>query len=70
MERFCEGLKLHIQLEVCEEKTRKLEAATKIVLNVDIAPKGAGLLTGRSSDPNMGNSSGPTLREMGNLELN
>ena len=64
VDRFCQGLKPQIRLEVMKYGARTMSDASRIALNVDSALFGAGMLR---FQPRQG-SFGPTPMDIGNLE--
>ena len=64
VDRFCQGLKPHIRLEVMKAGARTMNDASRIALNVDAALFGSGMLNNQWNN----RVSGPTPMEIGNVE--
>ena len=64
VDRFCQGLKPQVRLEVMKSGARTMNDASRIALNVDSALFGAGFLNFQTSQGNFG----PTPMDIGNLE--
>ena len=64
VDRFCQGLKPQIRLEVMKAGAQTMNDASKIALNVDSALFGAGMLGFQQTYSN----SHPTPMEIGNME--
>lgn len=64
VDRFCQGLKPQVRLEVMKAGAQNINDASRIALNVDSALFGAGMFRFQGS---MGNSA-PTPMEIGNFE--
>lgn len=65
VDRFCQGLKPQVRLEVMKAGAQTMIDASRIALNVDSALFGAGMYYHQG---NSGLNSGPTPMEIGNFE--
>ncbi len=63
VDRFCQGLKPQVRLEIMKAGAQTMNDASRIALNVDAALFGAGM-----HHEYYGYSSGPTPIEIGNFE--
>lgn len=64
VDRFCQGLKPRVRLEVMKAGAQTLDDASRIALNVDAALFGSGMLNLQGH----GSFNGPTPMEIGNME--
>lgn len=68
IDRFCEGLKDHVRLEVMKSGTENFEVAVKIAMDVDNAYYRAGMFQNSGSSGAAGSSGiGPTPMDIGNV---
>lgn len=70
LDRFCQGLKPEIRLEVLKAGTNTIDQASRIALSVDSALFGAGMISSskQGQSYSVSGGSGATPMEIGNLE--